>query len=160
MAFTLGDVIEGLRGSRAFFLRHLNGLQEDQWDWKPNAECKSIRETLAHLIGDDRAALHAMETGGEPDYENIMNAVFTEGVSDAMALRARLDASFEKLIGFVQTRYAGAPLDLEVSAYGSPMKLARAVAYLSSEDFYHSGQVAYIRIATDPSWDYYGSIYG
>ena len=50
-------------------------------------------------------------------------------------------------------------MDTEVSAYGTPMKLGRAIAHLSSEDFYHAGQVAFIRIATDPSWDYYAVIY-
>jgi hypothetical protein len=35
-----------------------------------------------------------------------------------------------------------------------------AVAYLTAEDFYHAGQLAFIRMATDPGWDYFGSIYG
>jgi uncharacterized damage-inducible protein DinB len=160
MAFALDDMIEGLRGSRRFFHRHLNGLKEDQWDWKPNAECKSIRDTLAHMIVDDRAALYALETGKEPDYDTLVQAAKEEEPGDADQLRARLDESFEKLIGHIQTKYAAAPLDTEVSAWGARLKLARAIAHFSSEDFYHAGQIAYIRIATDPAWDYYGSIYG
>ena len=30
---------------------------------------------------------------------------------------------------------------------------------ISSEDYYHAGQITFIRMATDPQWDYYRSIY-
>ena len=52
------------------------------------------------------------------------------------------------------------PLDAEFSAFGSKMKLAAGIPHLSSEDYYHAGQVSYIRMATDPAWDYYGHVYG
>lgn len=54
MAFDVDSLIEGVRESRRFFLKHLKGLRDDQWEWKPYPECKSIRETLAHLVSDDR----------------------------------------------------------------------------------------------------------
>ncbi|HZO92040.1 MAG TPA: DinB family protein [Chthonomonadaceae bacterium] len=155
MAFTLDDVLNGVRASRQFFLKHLNGLREDQWDWRPGPECKTIRETLAHLITDDRAALQSLQTGEEPDYDALQ-----ESERDIARLRVLLEESFTALCAYIQGRYAGAPLDTEVCSYGGKQKLGRGVAYLSSEDFYHAGQVAMIRIATDPAWDYYASIYG
>ncbi len=155
MALTLDDALDGVRSSRRYFRKHLTGLREDQWDWKPNAECKNIRETLVHLICNDRAALQSMQTGKEPDYES-----FQETERDPERLCGLLAESFEDLQAYIKTRYADAPLDTEVSVYGSPLKLARAVSHLSAEDFYHAGQVAYIRIATDPTWDYYSAIYG
>lgn len=57
MALTLDDLIASFLFRRTRFLKHVDGLQEDQWDWKPYPECKSVRETVAHLIVDDRAAL-------------------------------------------------------------------------------------------------------
>jgi uncharacterized damage-inducible protein DinB len=156
MAFTLDDVLEGVRASRAHFLKHLDGLQDEQWDWKPYPECKSVRETVAHLVTDDRAALFSLETGKEPDYE----ALAVEPGRDSARLRALLDESHARLCEAIRTRCATAPLDADVCIYGSPMKLARGIAYLSSEDFYHAGQIAFIRMATDPAWDYYATIYG
>jgi uncharacterized damage-inducible protein DinB len=160
MAFTLEDVLAGVRASRAFFLKHLEGLREDQWDWKPYPECKSIRETLAHLIVNDRAALASLESAGEPDYDALRAEVAAETGNDLEQLLAALRESHARLLGTIEARYAGAPLDTEIKIWGSSMKLGRGVAYLSSEDFYHAGQVAFIRMATDPSWDYYGCIYG
>lgn len=156
MAFTLDDVLEGVRASRAHFLKHLDGLREEQWDWKPYPECKSVRETVAHLVTDDRAALFSLETGKEPDYE----ALSVEPGRDSARLRALLDESHARLCEAIQARYANAPLDTEACIYGGSMKLARGIAHLSSEDFYHAGQVAFIRMATDPAWDYYAAIYG
>ena len=38
--------------------------------------------------------------------------------------------------------------------------LPQGIAYFSSEDFYHMGQVSFIRQASDPTWNYYEAIYG
>jgi uncharacterized damage-inducible protein DinB len=154
MAFTPADLIDGIRHSRRHLLKHLRGLTEVQWDWKPYPECKSIRETLAHLIWVDRTALTSLGTGREPDY-----AALDEPERDRERLQALLAESHERLCRFLTARYADAPLDTEVCLFGDPQKLGRALAYLPAEDYYHSGQVAFIRMATDPSWDYYASIY-
>jgi uncharacterized damage-inducible protein DinB len=157
MAVTLNDLLDGVRSSRRFFFRHLDGLTDAQWDWKPYPECKSVRETLMHLHADDRAALFSLQTGEEPDYEALTSGPPEQ---DNAKLRAMLEESFTTLLNEIQTRYADAPLDAEICIYGSKMKLATGVPHLSSEDFYHSGQVAFVRMATDPTWDYYASVYG
>jgi uncharacterized damage-inducible protein DinB len=157
MAFDVEDLIAGLHKSREHFLKHLNGLREDQWEWKPYAECKSIRETLAHLIVDDRAALQALRINGEPDYDALISS---EPVAEVPALLERLKTTHEELCSFIRANYASADLDTVVSAFGAPVKLASAIPYISSEDYYHSGQVGFIRIASDPAWDYYAAIYG
>ena len=154
MPLTLDDLVARLRFSRNRFLKHLVGLRDDQWDWKPYPECKSIRETLAHLIADDRAALQSLQTGKEPEYDSLQ-----ESARNPVKLRALLDESHQRLCQFLLKHYAKAPLDTEVCIWCNPMKLAVGVAHLSSEDFYHAGQVAFIRMATDPVWDYYGFIY-
>jgi uncharacterized damage-inducible protein DinB len=154
MSFTLDDLLDGVRASRRHFWKHLRGLSEEQWNWKPYPGCKSVRETLAHLIWVDRSALVSLETGKEPDH-----AALEEPERDGERLRALLEESHERLVRFIAGRWADAALDTEVCLFGSASKLGRAVAYLTAEDFYHSGQVAFIRMATDPGWDYYGSIY-
>ena len=155
MAFTTETLVDGLRFSRRHFLKHLDGLREDQWDWKPYPECKTVRETLAHLVQDDRAALQALETGGEPDYDS-----WAEPERDREKLRALLDESHARLCAAIHGKYGDAPMETVASAYGAPMPLGAAIPYLSSEDYYHAGQVAFIRQATDPGWDYYAAIYG
>jgi len=157
MAITLDDLLNSVRNSRRHFFKHLNGLRDDQWDWKPYPECKSIRETLAHLTVDDLAALQSLQTGEEPDYE-ALSADTPE--QDTTKLRAHLEESFETLLGEIKKRYADAPLDTEISIYGSKYPLATGVPHLSSEDYYHAGQIAFIRMATDPTWDYYTAVYG
>jgi uncharacterized damage-inducible protein DinB len=154
MAFTAAELIDGIRHSRRHFLKHLRGLRDDQWDWKPYPECKSVRETLAHLVWVDRTALASLETGTEPDYP-----AFEESERDLDRLRAKLEESHERLCQFLTANYASAPLDAEVSLYADRQTLGRALAYFPSEDYYHAGQVAFIRMATDPSWDYYGSMF-
>ena len=157
MAITLEDLLNSVRSSRRYFFKHLSGVRDDQWDWKPYPECKSLRETLVHLQVDDLAALEALQTGEEPDYEAI-TARQTE--TDPAKLRSLLDASFETLLTEINKRYADAPLDAEICIFGGKYPLALGVPHLSAEDFYHAGQVAFIRIATDPAWDYYAAVYG
>lgn len=160
MAFAFEDLIESLRASRSNFHKHLQGLKDDQWDWKPYPECKSIRDTLIHLIVDDRAAVGAFDSDDEPDYEALVNAATAEAGNDITHLKALLENSFETLIAELTTRYADKPLDTEISVFGSPRKLGVAIPYFSSEDYYHTGQVSFIRMASDPSWNYYEAIYG
>jgi uncharacterized damage-inducible protein DinB len=155
MSFTVIDAVDGIRHSRAYFLKHLAGLKDDQWEWKPYAECKSIRETLAHLICDDRAALQSMQTGKEPDYESLV-----ESEMDRDLLLAKLEESHRALCDFITQTWGSAQVDTEVCIWGVRRKIAAGLSYLTSEDFYHSGQVAFIRSATVPVWDYYAAIYG
>lgn len=155
MALTLDDLLDGLRASRSFFLKHVDGLRPDQWEWKPYPECKNVREILVHLIADDRAALEALETGKSPNYDTLQVAE-----RDPDRLLGLLDESHKRVCEFLKANYADVPLDREICIWGNPMKLASGVAFLSSEDFYHAGQVAFIRMATDPEWDYYSAVFG
>jgi len=155
VAFDVDSLIEGVRESRRHFLKHLKGLRDDQWDWKPYPECKSIRETLAHLVSDDRAYMEILRTGAMPDFQAV-----EEHETDVTKLLLRLEKSHEELCGFLRERFADTPLDTEVFFFTGKEKLGRAILGISSEDHYHAGQVAFIRMATDPSWDYYAAIYG
>ncbi len=152
---TLDDLIGGLDRSRNHFYKHLKGLRDDQWDFKPFPECKSIRETLQHLVADDRAALESIRTGEEPNYEAL---ACTE--SDLAKLRAILKESHEVLLNEIKTRYANASLDADICVWGHHEKLGAGVPYFSGEDWYHAGQVAFARMASDPDWNYYETIYG
>ena len=147
-------LIEGIRSSRRYFLNHIKGLRDDQWDWKPYPECKSIRETLAHLIADDRATIHMLETGQFPDFGSLL-----ESETGTEKLESLLSDSHEKLCEFIKAKFSSTPLDTLVNFWEGPVPLAQAITGISSEDYYHAGQVAFIRMATDPGWDYYRSIY-
>ena len=154
MPATLDDLIGLLQRSRDHFYKHLNGLNEDQWDFKPYSECMSIRETLQHLVVDDRTALESIKTGEEPDYE-----AHACDETDIARLRQILKESHQALLNEIKSRYANSPLDADVCIWGRHDKLI-GIPYFSSEDFYHTGQVSFIRMASDPSWNYYETIYG
>ncbi len=152
---TVADLVDAVRASRRHFWKHVDGLSGGQWDWKPYSECKSVRETLAHLVTDDRAALAALHSGGEPDYE-----AFAEPERDPDRLRALLAASHEALCAAILTKFDGAPLDTPMSVWGAVKPLGIGIPFLCSEDYFHAGQVSFIRLATDPGWDYYSAVYG
>jgi uncharacterized damage-inducible protein DinB len=155
MALTLDDLLDALRRSRAYFLKHVEGLKDEQWDFKPFPECKSVRETLQHLIIDDRAAVDSIRTGEDPNYEEGPYSI-----KDLSQLKQTLTDSHEALLQELRIRYANAPIDSEICVWGAQDKLGTGIAYFSSEDFYHAGQVAFLRMASDPEWDYYAAIYG
>lgn len=154
MAYDLETAIAGIRASREFFLSHIKGVRDDQWDWKPYPECKSIREIIAHLISDDRAFIEILGKGEIADHSAL-----EEKERDLAKLLDMLSKSHESLCAFVRYKFANTPLDTPVSFFSGEEPLSTAIAGISSEDFYHAGQVAFIRMATDPKWDYYASIY-
>jgi uncharacterized damage-inducible protein DinB len=147
MAFTLEELLEGVRDSRKHFLKHVHGLREEQSDCKPSPACKSIRETLAHLIQVDRAVL---QTGQEPDY-----AALERPERDLNCLRAMLEESHEQFCAFLATRRSAPKCTSPATG-----RSRAGPFYLSAEDFYHAGQVAFVRMATDPSLADYSSISG
>lgn len=155
MAFGIDDLIAGVRESRKHFLKHIQGITLEQWDWKPYPECKSIRETLSHLISDDQASKYVLATGSFPNFEEMEIKE-----TDIDKLLDLLAESHEDFCYFLKEKFSSTPLDTEVFYFGGQMKLGLAISGISSEDCYHAGQVAFIRMATDPSWNYYASIYG
>lgn len=155
MAVGTSEMIQPLEGAREWLLKHLKGLRDDQWTWKPYPECKSIAETIAHLISNDRAAMQSFETGLEPDYEAVQ-----EAERDPEKLLKMAEGTRSSLISLIRSKFGDAPLDAEVSLFGMSMKLYQALALLACEEYYHIGQVAFIRMATDPSWDYYAAVFG
>lgn len=155
MAFDIDTLIQGVRASRKTFLKHLKGVGNDQWDWKPYSECKSIRETIAHLVSDDRAFMEILDKGSIADYE-----VLQEDERDVTKLLALLDESHENLCTFLGKKFADTPLDTMVNFFMGAEPLGTAVAGIAHEDSYHAGQVAFIRMATKPEWNYYEQVYG
>lgn len=154
MYYDASDIVARLRHARSFLLRHLDGMTDEQWAFKPYPECKSALETVAHLISDDRCALDCLRTGAEPDY-----ASYDEPVAGKAEMLARLAQTHAALCEHIEREYAASALDSEVCIYGETRKLGD-LSYLAAEDFYHAGQVAYARMATDPRWDYYAAVYG
>jgi uncharacterized damage-inducible protein DinB len=155
MAYGVGDMIEVVRASRRHFLKHLQGVRSEQWDWKPYPNCRSIREILAHMVSNDRIFMEVLDKGAVADYTTL-----EEEERDIAKLLNMLSRSHESLCAFLRLRYGNAPLDSEVPFFGGKEKLGTAISAITHEDYYHSGQIAFIRMATDPSWDYYVSIYG
>ena len=155
MSFTSEELINDLVQTRNHFLKHLRGITAEQTEWKPYPECMSVKEILAHLVCDDRSALDGLRSGMEPDYD-----AHREQERDFGKLVELLHQSHAELIGYLRERYGTSELDEKVLIWGQERKLGAALAFLTSEDYYHAGQVAFIRMATNPEWDYYGEIFG
>ena len=153
------DLLESLRASRRYFLKHLDGLPNDLWTWKPYAECKNVLETLAHMRIDDLTALESLKTGKEPDYEGYSHT-YEEIPNGSERLLELLARSRQELIDHLGDQYGGSRLETPICVWGDMKPLAVGVPYYSSEDFYHAGQVAFIRLAAEPGWNYYKAIYG
>ncbi len=155
MSFGVPQIIASLNMAYKMTLKHIAGCSDEQWNWKPYPECKSIGETVEHLIVDNRATVYCLRTGGEPDYEKLGG---TE--TDRARLMELLDDSHQQTIKYIEENYADKPLDTMVTMWGMEQPLGVALGGMVSEYSYHAGQVAFIRMATDPSWDYYASVYG
>lgn len=156
----LAGLIEGIASSRNYFLRHLRDLPDEAWSYKPFPECKSILESLVHLRIDDEMALESIQTKEEPDYAAATVGAYEEIPKGQSYLLERLAQSHQNLIEKLKGTFEGAPLDAEICVWGSMKPLYRGVPYFSSEDFYHAGQLAFVRMAIQPDWDYYSAIYG
>ena len=87
-------------------------------------------------------AVWAFDATEEPDYEAFVTAATAEAGNDIAHLKSMMATSFTGLLAQLTSRYADKPLDTEVSTFGSPRKLGVAIPYFSSEDYYHTGQVA------------------
>jgi len=154
MAFQLDDLIDTMHGALKFFLAHLNGLRDEQWDWKPSPACRSIREILAHLCEtyEDKAALEEELALTVPQVARVLTLFESAARQDYARLRAR---------------YAETPLDAEIAVMGGDWFLGRnrvkagtLLARRPWEECYHTGQVVYIRLATDPNWNQEEAVYG
>ena len=163
MTFELNDLTQTARESRDNFVKLLDGLSDEQWTWKPYQECKSIRETLIHMIGSDRLMKQALHDPSQPiDWAGYFGAIASELSETANSdLIPILRDSHSEALHALTTVTEGLPLDAPLAIFGQhPRKLGVVAASLTSENMYHSGQVAYIRMATDPAWDYYAAMYG
>ncbi len=141
--------------ARRHLLKHLAGVTPEQIDWKPFPECKSIRETLSHLVVDDLAAAESLETGREPDY-----ASFEAPQGTFEELLGRLEETHGRVLEAVAQTLRKSGARWSICAFGEWRHPCEAVTILASEHYYHAGQIAFIRMATDPGWDYYSAVYG
>ena len=145
MAFDTSDLITALRDSRRNLLKHLEGMTDEQWRWKPYPECKSVRETLTHLLMGDRLLRYRLD--GDPraaDFENVyieVEAHYADFTSEQLV--AEFESSHEEICGRLAKLFEGKPLDesfevfggaqkvehYEIAAYGTLLALARQLGY-------------------------------
>jgi hypothetical protein len=156
----LNALLDGLRFSRQRFLAHLKDLPDSAWTYKPFPEGKNILETLVHLRIDDDMAAESILTKKEPDYEAATVGAYEEMANGPEFLLNRLADSHRRLLELLKSEFGELPMAAEICIWGHMMPVYQGIPFLSSEDFYHAGQVAYVRMAVQPDWDYYAAIYG
>ncbi len=133
-------LVRDLRASREFLMRHLRGLADFGWDYKPEAAPRSIREIVSHLIDDDAQAIANL--GGIAAADN--------NVKDP--IRA-LEASSEAVIRALREQWKDDPSGAEKRLHGDGPSVATGVTYLQIEDYYHAGQIAWLRLGIEEDWD-------
>ncbi len=147
MTFDIDDLVDNMHGALRFFLAHLHGLQDDQWDWKAAPACRSIREIIMHLCEtyEDKAALEEALARPVPDVSQV---------------RALFEAAARQDYARLRRKYADTPLGTEIAVPRGDWFLGRAsvkagtlLARRAWEECYHTGQIVAIRLATDPAWD-------
>jgi hypothetical protein len=154
-------LVDQLSASRAFFHRHLLDLPESVWTFKPFPECKNLFETLVHLRVDDLAALDALRSGHHsPEDYAKHDGLYAEMERGPEFLLARLAESRAELENELRDTYRGADPTTPICVWGTTMPLVTGIPYFCSEDYYHAGQAAYIRMAAQPDWNYYACVYG
>ena len=144
MAIGLEEVMENLYRTQRFFRAHLNGMQPEQWDWKPFPACRSVREILLHwaeIFAADDAALTAGLTAAFPNVASVQELMKEAGL--------RFGTGFS-------AQYAECGLD---SRLPNGVAVGTALASLAGEDNYHAGQIAFIRLATEPDWNWVQAVH-
>ncbi|CAN5594659.1 hypothetical protein BH11ARM2_BH11ARM2_04970 [soil metagenome] len=144
-------LLAALRRSREFFFKHVDRFGDDSWDVRIAPGTMTARETLRHLLVDDRAALKSLQTNADPNYEAL-------GIdeTDPTKLKALLFASHAELLQALAERQD----EVSINVWGTNKPLVEGLTWYASEDFYHAGQLAMILLAINPEWQYYPDIYG
>jgi hypothetical protein len=144
MAAGFEEVMDNLYRSQRFFRAHLNGILAEQWDWKPFPSCRSIREILLHwaeIFAADDAALETGLKAAVPDVASVQALMKEAGLRFGRGFSAPyVDSAME-------TRLPNG------AAVGT------VLASLAGEDNYHAGQIAFIRLATEPAWDWVQAVH-
>ena len=163
MVFTTNDALTNMQEARVYFKRHIGKMAEAGWDFKPFPHVNSIRQILTHMIATNRA-VSVMLSG-----EGFDMARHVERHKEAWAeienvpsvqILALLDKTGEEIAASVGENYPDASFNTLVTLWGAESKLGVQLVGLSQEMAYHTGQVSLLRQAFDPSWDYFGEVFG
>ena len=101
MAIGLNEILVNFTHSQQFFRAHLNGITEDQWDWKPYPACRSIREILLHwadLFSPGETALQAALKPAVPEIAAVQGFMKEAGARFATKYREQYaDSAMDSL---------------------------------------------------------------
>ena len=151
----IDQLIAKLDESRSWLLKLLDGLKPDQWDAKPYPNVKSIRETLEHMVINDRV-VPLMMRGEEPDYEKHAPK---QGMSPESLLTLLKETQAQKLSS-IRNQFKDRDLAEEIdTVYSGRQPIWAEIISVAYEEWYHIGQMSLVRQGTDSDWDYYAHFY-
>lgn len=146
--WTIESAVNSLTASRSWFLRHLEGIDEEAFAFHEPKIHRTIGEICDHLLENDRQAIQTLLKLDEIPPE-IMGASYKE----------RLVQSNEAVVLAFKERWSLDPSAGMALISGGTEGLERGISYPSVEDYYHSGQVTLLRLAMEQEWDYFAAIY-
>jgi hypothetical protein len=112
-------------------------MPADAWDSRLVGTSRSIREIVGHLLEEDSEWLVLL--GGK-----------------SLSLDASIESlrlSNEALIGLLQANWADRVDEAFAILTGDGKGMEQAVTYRQIEDYYHSGQIAWLRLSVEPEWE-------
>ena len=145
MAVGLDEIMASFHFSQRFFRAHLNGIRSDQWDWKPFPACRSIREILLHWADLYSPGQTGLQTALEPTEPNVAT------------VQSLMKEAGERYAAEYHEKYADTPMDAPFRPNG--ITVGTVLASFPAEDNYHAGQIAFIRLATEPEWDWVKAVH-
>lgn len=131
-------ILSGLAKVNVQVERVFEGLPVSSWNARVSEEAMSPLETVEHLCHVIFAFTTEVTTGEPFDWEQD----FATGISDPLDLWDRFVADRARAVSMV-------------SSSEDDVAFAHAFDYIILHEAYHVGQIALLRISTEPDWNPY-----
>lgn len=134
------DLAMALAASREFLVRQVRGLTASECDYLVPGMRATVNQIVEHMIANDAFCMDKL--GGAKWIDDPSLSAEQRLSRSGMALQQEIRANWSHKQEEALLRLAG-----------GGEGIAKGVSYIQIEDFYHAGQVCWIRLAIQPDWD-------
>ncbi len=141
------DILTALQHYKEKFVKLAAAIPDDQWDWRPKPEVRSVAEIYLHVARGNDMALE-IAVGGKPTEAETL----VISMDKTSSLRA-LEASVANIVKRVEAMRNGT-LAREVNFFGTPTTTRGALVLIDAHMAEHLGQlIVYARsLGITPPW--------
>lgn len=134
------DLAMALAASREFLVRQVRGLSPAECDYLVTGMRATVNQIVEHMLANDAFCLDKLGGTAWPD-------------DPTLPADQRLSRSGMALQQEIRANWADKQDEALLRLAGGGEGIAKGVSYIQIEDFYHAGQVCWIRLALQPDWD-------